>query len=141
MQAERRRTGVSAPTSPAIIASSPVIISPRRNPGPPQPGLISVLHFDAKSLASTRKAWKHPPLRTDDLHPRPLADLPMDFCKKEDQDEEQRRFRCNACNCVLESVGSLLEHAEGAKHGQRAANFDPYASAAATGKRDKGKRR
>ena len=52
--------------------------------------------------------------------------MPEDFCKKCEESGVQRRFYCNVCSCLIESVSALREHAAGAKHAKNRAKFDPY---------------
>lgn len=100
---------------------------------PFKPGVISVLVFNAGTLGPSRKAWKLRPDSAEDLDPAALASVPKDFCKR-NPEGRQRRFRCNACNCVLESTDSLGEHVRGAKHKDKEGKFDPFASALPTPK-------
>ena len=53
-------------------------------------------------------------------------EVPEDFCKKCEESGMQRRFYCNVCACLIESVSALREHAAGAKHARNRAKFDPY---------------
>ena len=52
--------------------------------------------------------------------------MPEDFCKKSEESSIQKRFYCNVCSCLIESVSALREHAAGAKHVRNRAEFDPF---------------
>ena len=52
--------------------------------------------------------------------------MPEDFCKKSEESGVQKRFYCNVCSCLIESVSALREHAAGNKHVKNRAGFDPY---------------
>ena len=86
--------------------------------------VILALHFNVSKEG--KKAWKRPPQKTEDLYPDLQHNLPENFCKKDDATGVQRRFRCNACSCMIESVSALREHVAGAKHAKNRAGFDPF---------------
>ena len=61
--------------------------------------------------------------------------MPEDFCKKCEESGVQRRFYCNVCSCLIESVLALREHAAGAKHAKNRTKFDPYQKKGGGGER------
>ena len=52
--------------------------------------------------------------------------MPEDFCKKSEESSIQKRFYCNVCTCLIESVSALREHAAGGKHARNRTQFDPF---------------
>jgi hypothetical protein len=76
-------------------------------------GMIDVLHVDTGK--GGKKAWKNPS-KIEDIFPDLQTDLRYDFCKRDEKSGVQKRFRCNVCNCLIESVAALTEHVGGNRH-------------------------
>lgn len=99
---------------------------------PEQNGLIEILVF--KHSNENRKL-RNPLQCSDILVSCPGKQLPDDFCKKNLATELVKRFRCNACHCLIESVSALKEHGKGNKHIKNVTTFDPFAKRGGTEKR------